>query len=36
VATLGEHPDFKIPYLGFRGSPTGIDVRRVVATGWCR
>jgi hypothetical protein len=31
--TLGEHPDFKIPYLGFRGSPTGIDVRRVVATG---
>jgi hypothetical protein len=33
VATLGEHPDFKIPYLGFRGSPTGIDVRRVVATG---
>jgi hypothetical protein len=31
--TLGEHPDFKIPYLGFRGSPTGIDVRRVVETG---
>lgn len=29
----GEHPDFRIPYLGFRGVPTGIDVHRVVATG---
>jgi hypothetical protein len=31
--TVGEHPDFKIPYLGFRGVPTGIDVHRVVGTG---
>jgi hypothetical protein len=31
--TAGEHPVFKIPYLGFRGTPTGIDVHRVVATG---
>jgi hypothetical protein len=31
--TLAEHPEFKIPYLGFRGTPTGIDVHRVVATG---
>jgi hypothetical protein len=31
--TVGEHPDFRIPYLGFRGTPTGIDVHRVVATG---
>ena len=31
--TVGEHPEFKIPYLGFRGTPTGIDVLRVVATG---
>ena len=31
--TLGEHPEFKIPYLGFRGTPTAIDIRRVVATG---
>lgn len=31
--TVGEHPDLKIPYLGFRGVPLGIDVHRVVATG---
>jgi hypothetical protein len=31
--TAGEHPVFKIPYLGFRGTPTGIDVLRVVETG---
>ena len=31
--TLGEHPEFKIPYLGFRGVPTGIDIHRVVETG---
>jgi hypothetical protein len=31
--TVGEHPEFKIPYLGYRGVPTGIDVHRVVATG---
>ena len=31
--TAGEHPEFKIPFLGFRGVPTGIDVYRVVHTG---
>jgi uncharacterized protein DUF1116 len=31
--TLAEHPEFKIPYLGFRGAPIGIDIHRVVATG---
>lgn len=31
--TLGEHPRFKIPALGYRGTPMGIDVRRVVETG---
>jgi hypothetical protein len=31
--TVGEHPEFKIPALGFRGSPVGIDVHRVVASG---
>lgn len=28
--TLAEHPRFTIPALGFRGTPTGIDVRKVV------
>jgi hypothetical protein len=31
--TVGEHPDYRIPALGFRGTPVGIDVHRVVATG---
>jgi hypothetical protein len=31
--TVGEHPDFKIPYFGYRGVPTGIDVHKVVDTG---
>ncbi|GAB2697226.1 YlbE family protein [Thalassiella azotivora] len=31
--TLGEHPVFQIPILGFRGSPVGIDVVQVVRTG---
>ncbi len=31
--TLGENPNFTIPVLGFRGTPTGIDVRLVVETG---
>ncbi len=31
--TLGEHPRFKIPALGYRGTPMGIDVRRIVETG---
>jgi hypothetical protein len=31
--TVGEHPEFKIPYLGFRGVPVGVEVHRVVETG---
>jgi len=31
--TLAEHPRFTIPALGFRGTPTGIDVRKVVDLG---
>jgi hypothetical protein len=31
--TLAEHPELKIPYLGFRGVPSGIEIQRVVATG---
>ena len=31
--TVGEHPRFKIPYLGYRGAPVGIDVHRVLETG---
>lgn len=31
--TLSEHQMFKIPYLGFRGTPIGIDVLKVVETG---
>ena len=31
--TVAEHPEFKIPYLGFRGTPVGIDIHKVVATG---
>ncbi len=31
--TLGENPDYQIPYLGYRGTPTGIDIFRVVETG---
>jgi Protein of unknown function (DUF1116) len=30
--TLAEHPELKIPYLGFRGIPVGIDIHKVVAT----
>jgi hypothetical protein len=30
---LAEHPVFKIPALDFRGTPTGIDIRKVVRTG---
>lgn len=26
-------PDFKIPYLGYEGTPTGIDIRKVCGTG---
>ncbi len=31
--TVAEHPDFKIPILESRGTPTGIDAVRVVRTG---
>jgi hypothetical protein len=31
--TVGEHPDYLIPYFGFRGTPVGIDLHKVVATG---
>jgi hypothetical protein len=31
--TLAEHPEFKIPYLGFRGTPVGIEIHRVASTG---
>jgi hypothetical protein len=31
--TVGEHPMYSIPVLDFRGTPTGIDVTKVVRTG---
>jgi hypothetical protein len=31
--TTAEHPDFLIPYFGFRGTPVGIDVFKVTGTG---
>jgi Protein of unknown function (DUF1116) len=31
--TVAEHPDFKIPYFGFRGTPVGIDIVKVAGTG---
>ena len=31
--TLAENPAFGIPALDFRGTPTGIDIRRVLRTG---
>ena len=31
--TVGENPAFAVPILEFRGSPTGIDVTRVLRTG---
>lgn len=31
--TVAEHPDFKIPYFGFRGTPVGIDVFKVARSG---
>ena len=30
---VAEHPVYRIPALSFRGTPAGIDVHRVVATG---
>jgi hypothetical protein len=29
----GEHQDFKIPVLGYRGTPVGIDICKVIRTG---
>ena len=29
---IGENPDYRIPYLGYRGTPTGIDIMRVLET----
>jgi len=31
--TVTEHPLYQIPAMGFRGTPTGIDVTKVVRTG---
>jgi hypothetical protein len=31
--TVAEHPDFLIPYFGFRGTPVGIDIFKVTGTG---
>ncbi|MBB3084621.1 DUF1116 domain-containing protein [Geodermatophilus sabuli] len=31
--TVGEHPDFRLPPLDFRGSPIGIDVFAVLGSG---
>jgi len=31
--TIGQSPDYLIPALGFEGTATGIDVRKVVKTG---
>ena len=31
--TAGEHESFTVPVLDFRGTPLGIDVRKVMATG---
>ena len=31
--TLGEHPRYRVPVLGDRGAPVGVDVLRVVETG---
>ena len=31
--TVAEHPDYKIPYFGYRGTPVGIDLNKVVETG---
>jgi hypothetical protein len=30
--SIGEHPHYKIPALGFRGIPVGVDARKVVKT----
>lgn len=30
--TVGENPDYRIPLFGFRGTPTGVDIRKVLST----
>jgi hypothetical protein len=30
--TEGENPDYQIPFLRYRGTPTGIDIHKVLAT----
>lgn len=30
---VGENPHYRIPFLGYRGTPTGIDIFRVAETG---
>ena len=30
---VGEHTEYKIPQFDYRGTPTGIDVEKVMATG---
>lgn len=31
--TVGEHPDYLIPFFGFRGSPVGIEIGKVLSSG---
>jgi hypothetical protein len=31
--TLAKHSTYKIPYLNYEGTPTGIDFRKVLSTG---
>jgi hypothetical protein len=31
--TLGENPSYRIPYIDCKGTPTGIDILKVVETG---
>jgi hypothetical protein len=31
--TVGEHPEYQIPSLGYRGTPLAIDIHKVVETG---
>lgn len=31
--TYAKHKYFQIPYLNFQGTPTGIDIRKILKTG---
>jgi hypothetical protein len=31
--TVAEHTDYLVPYFGYRGTPVGVDVFKVVETG---